>query len=75
MQMYSTLEVWWRACIRASLFEKAVRTMARPRRRRIRWPAIGSRYLRSLLRASRDFPFFPPDFLGAPSTFSVSLRI
>lgn len=66
--------MWRHACILASLFENAVRTTARPRRRRIRLPAIGSRYLRSLLRASLDLPFFPPNFWGEASIFSEILR-
>ena len=60
--------------MRASLFEKAVRTIAKPRRIRIRLPAIGSRYLRSLLRASLDLPFFPAGFFWLPSTFSEILH-
>ena len=77
--MPCTVSILWKqvrkhACMRASLFEKAVRTIAKPRRRRIRFPAIGSKYLRSLLRASLDLPFFPTGFFGLPSTFSESLR-
>ena len=61
-----------RACIRASLFERAVRTMARPSSSRIRLPAVGSRKLSILLSATP--PFLPP-FLPPLAFFSATLAI
>ena len=54
-----------RAWMRASLLERAVRTMARPSSSRICLPAMGSRKLSILLSAC---PPFPPPFL-APFAF------
>lgn len=48
--------------------------MARPSKSRIRLPAMGSRYLRSLLRAFPGFPFFPVRFLPPLSACSDNLR-
>ncbi len=70
-----TLYCWmWRkhacrlTCILASLLEKAVRTTARPSRRRMRLPAMGSKKLSSFLRESPDFPFFLLFFALLPIT-------